>query len=85
MGESSTSGLWAKDRAFSQPLASGSEMGDKDGFSLLPSLGSEGAHEQMPPLPSLSHREATLVTCFVPIVCYVEKGLAWSQPLQGKV
>lgn len=31
----------------------------------------------MPPLPSLSHGEATLVTCFVPIVCYMEKGLAW--------
>lgn len=39
-GESSTSGLWVKDRALSQALASGSEMGDEDGFSLLPSLGS---------------------------------------------
>jgi len=60
-------------------------MGEEDGFSPALTGDAEGAHEQIPPLLPLSQGEATLVTFRSDHYSSVEKGWAWSQPLQGKV
>lgn len=58
-------------------------MGEEDGFFLLPSLGTEGAHRQIPPLPPLSQGEVTLVTCLVPTITVSGEGIGLVPTITG--
>lgn len=59
-------------------------MGEDGGFSLLPSLGTEGNHEQTLPLPPLSQGEAILVTCFISTIIVSGKGLGLVPTITGE-